>query len=54
VENTSKLNEMEISTVINFNREFYTSFKSIILALKDGVLTTKDAAYFDDLPGFIH
>jgi phosphate:Na+ symporter len=47
------LNDIETSTIINFNREIYTAFKSMVLALKDLVLTKKEAEYFDDLPGFI-
>jgi phosphate:Na+ symporter len=45
--------ETEISTIINYNRELYTSFKSILLAAKDALLSEKEAEYFDDLPGFI-
>lgn len=47
------VSEIEISTLINFNRELYTSFKSILYGLKDYLLTTKEAEYFDALPGFI-
>lgn len=47
------VSETEISTLINFNRELYTSFKSVLFGLKDYLLTTKDADYFDNLPGFI-
>ncbi len=47
------VSEIEISTLINFNRELYTSFKSIVYGLKDYLLSTKDAEYFDALPGFI-
>lgn len=47
------LNELEISTLINFNREMYTAFKSFIFSLKDYLLKGKDADYFDELPGFI-
>ncbi|MBL0146236.1 MAG: hypothetical protein IPP48_11145 [Chitinophagaceae bacterium] len=48
-----KINEIEISTLINFNREIYTSYKSILFSLKDYLLTHKEAEYFDGLPGFI-
>ena len=47
------LNELEISTLINFNRELYTAFKSFMFTLKDYLLNVKDADYFDELPGFI-
>jgi phosphate:Na+ symporter len=49
----SGVNEVEISTLINFNRELYTSFKSLLFALKDYLLTAKEAEYFDAQPGFI-
>jgi phosphate:Na+ symporter len=49
----SRVSETEISTLINFNRELYTSFKSILFGLKDFLLTTKEAEYFEGLPGFI-
>lgn len=47
------VSETEISTLINFNRELYTSFKSLLFGLKDFLLTPKEADYFDALPGFI-
>ena len=49
----SRVNETEISTLINFNRELFTSYKSILFGLKDYLLNAKEAAYFDELPGFI-
>lgn len=49
----SRVNETEISTLINFNRQLYTSFKSVLYGLKDFLLTSKEAEYFDALPGFI-
>lgn len=49
----SRVNEMEISTLINFNRELYTSFKSVLFGLKDFLLTPGEAEYFEALPGFI-
>lgn len=50
---THQLSEVEFSTLINFNRETHTSLKSAIFAVKDLVLTSSEADYFDDLPGFI-
>lgn len=47
------LNETEISTIINYNRELYTAYKSLILAAKDLLLPEKEAAAFEELPGFI-
>lgn len=49
----NRINEIEISTLINFNRELHTSFKSVLFGLKDFLLTAKEAEYFDALPGFI-
>lgn len=49
----NKVSEIEISTMINFNRELYTSFKSILFGLKDYLLTVKEAEFFDAQPGFI-
>ena len=51
---SENLNETEISLLINFNRQVYTAFKSMVLAVKDYLLNEKDAEYFDALPGFIH
>lgn len=47
------LTETEISTLFNFNREIITACKSVVYALKDYLLTTEEANYFDELPGFI-
>lgn len=47
------LSETEISTIINYNRELYTAYKSLILAVKDLLLNDKEAAAFEELPGFI-
>lgn len=49
----SGLNEVEISTLINFNRELYSSHKAIVWALKDYLLNKDQARYFAELPGFI-
>jgi phosphate:Na+ symporter len=49
-----KLDEIEISSIINFNRQLYTAFKSMGLSVKDYFLDEKEAEYFDALPGFIH
>jgi len=47
------LNVTEISTLLNFNREIYSALKSYMYAVKDYLLTEKEADYFDELPGFI-
>lgn len=48
-----QVSEVEITTFINFNRQLYTSFKSMVFALKEYCLSAEEAAYFDNLPGFI-
>ena len=47
------VNEIEISTPINFNSERVTAFKSITFGIKGYLLDTNEAEYFDELPGFI-
>lgn len=49
----SRISEAEVSMLINFNRQLYTSFKSILFGIKDYLLTAREAEYFDGLPGFI-
>lgn len=48
-----QLTEVDISTLINFNREFYASYKAIVWATKDFLLDEEQASYFAELPGFI-
>lgn len=48
-----QLNDEELSTLFNFNRETYTAFKSILFALKDLLLNDEEARQFDEMPGFI-
>lgn len=50
----AQLLEVEVSTILNFNRELYTFFKSMTFSVKDLLLKEKEASYFDDLPGFIN
>ncbi len=47
------LSELEISTLINYNRVIYSAFKSFLIALKDLLLQSSEASYFDKVPGFI-
>lgn len=49
----SRVNQIEISTLLNFNRELYSGFKAMIWAVKDLLLTQQEADYFSELPGFI-
>ena len=47
------IGKTEISTLINFNRELYTSFMSMLFSLKDYLLSQNEADYFENQPGFI-
>ena len=49
----NRVSETEISTLINFNRQLYSYFKSLIFGVKDYLLTPVEGEYFDSLPGFI-
>lgn len=49
----SQLSDIEVSTIINFNGEIYSAFKSLVFALKELQLIGDEARYFDELPGFI-
>lgn len=48
-----KLNETEISTLINFNRELATAHKSLFFALKDFLPDAGRFTELENLPGFI-
>jgi phosphate:Na+ symporter len=48
-----QVSETEITTLLNFNREIFTAFKSLFFGLKDYLLDKEQSKYFDDLPGFI-
>jgi phosphate:Na+ symporter len=48
-----RVNQSELSTLINFNREMYTAYKPLVFSVKDYVLDAKEAERFDELPGFI-
>jgi len=48
-----KVDEQEISTLLNFNREMYTTFKSLMLSLKEFLLNAEEAEQLDSQPGFI-
>ncbi|UKJ06696.1 Na/Pi cotransporter family protein [Solitalea lacus] len=50
---TQHLNEVETSTLVNFNREMYTALKAMVWGIKDYLLDSKQVEYFDNLPGFI-
>ncbi len=48
-----KVNETEITTLLNFNREIFTGFKSLVFAVKDRLLDKDQSKHFDEMPGFI-
>lgn len=50
--NRKHLNEVDIATVLNVNRELYASNKAIILALKDCLLNKEQALEFENLPAY--
>lgn len=52
-EASHQLSEVDISTLVNFNREFYASYKAIVWAIKDYLLEEDQSRYFAELPGFI-
>lgn len=47
------VNEAEITTMLNCNREIFTGFKSFVFAVKDFLFSKEESHYFDELPGFI-
>jgi len=48
-----KVSETEITTMLNFNREIFTGFKSLVFGVKDYLLDKEQSKKFDELPGFI-
>lgn len=49
-----KLAEIEISTVLNVNREIYSSHKNIVRAAKNLLLSPERSEDFNDIPDYIH
>lgn len=45
-----KIEDMDITTVINFNRELFTSNKAILISVKDFLLEEKEAQGFNEIP----
>ncbi|UFH35191.1 Na/Pi cotransporter family protein [Flavobacterium acetivorans] len=50
-QNTS-IQNIDITTVINFNRELFTSNKAMLIALKDFLLKEKQAQEFNEIPTY--
>jgi phosphate:Na+ symporter len=44
------LEDIDITTVINFNRELFTSNKAMLMSVKDTLLEEKQAAEFNEIP----
>lgn len=44
------IENIDITTVINFNRELFTSNKAMLMALKDLILDEKNAQNFNEIP----
>ncbi len=44
------IENIDITTVINFNRELFTSNKAILMAVKDFILNEKEAQNFNEIP----
>ncbi|MCU0359387.1 MAG: Na/Pi symporter [Bacteroidia bacterium] len=46
----AQLNELDLTTFINFNRELFTANKAMIMAVKEQVLNTEQAITFNEVP----
>ncbi|MDP1800476.1 MAG: Na/Pi symporter [Bacteroidota bacterium] len=46
----SNIEDLDITTVINFNRELFTSHKAIFISIKDFLLEENDAQHFNEIP----
>jgi len=46
------IEDIDITTVINFNRELFTSNKAILMAVKDLLLDEKQAQIFNEIPTY--
>ena len=46
------IEHMDITTVINFNRELFTSHKAILMSVKDFLLEEKEADDFNEIPTY--
>ena len=47
------ISEIEISTLINFNRELLIAYNSFVFSAKYYLLDSDQSECFDELPGFI-
>ncbi|HLP18897.1 MAG TPA: Na/Pi symporter [Chitinophagales bacterium] len=46
------LEDLDITTIINFNRELFTSNKAMLMAIKDFVLEEAEAEKFNEIPEY--
>lgn len=46
------IENIDITTIINFNRELFTSNKAILMAVKDIILKEKEAEEFNEIPTY--
>jgi phosphate:Na+ symporter len=53
MERNEMLTDVDISTLINFNREIFAAYKAMLWSVKDYLLNKEQARYFAELPGFI-
>lgn len=44
------IEDLDMTTVINFNRELFTSHKAILISVKDFLLEEKEAQGFNEIP----
>ncbi len=44
------IEDLDITTIINFNRELFTSHKAILISVKDFLLEEKEAESFNEMP----
>lgn len=47
---SKKLDEIEISTLLNVNRQIFDANRALILAIKDVVLSSEKAESFNTIP----
>ena len=47
-----KIEDLDITTIINFNRELFTSNKAMLMATKDFLLEEKEAEEFNEIPRY--
>ena len=46
------IENLDITTIINFNRELFTSNKAMLMAVKEMVLDEKQAEFFNEIPKY--